>query len=230
MVFGIVRLGLHPLDAGNNSIGIVHEQASKRCFNPLPCFLAVFPVLRAGQVVQVFAAMKKIQHLFGIWIDLVDSIPDPLGAVTDDPDPDLVFRNQPGLLDLQKIVGQRFVVFDLVPADQMNHLLIIEQIHAKAFDFLPLALAPLAFPGARFRPCGRMGAIDADHQNRATESAFGKLLDFTMNFRSIRANVQQLNVGCDIVDHIVNVAVAQFNARAPQAWKAEERKEAEPRR
>ena len=60
-----------------------------------------------------------------------------------------------------------------------------------------------------------MGAIDTNHQNRATESAFGKLLNFTMNLCSIRTNIQQLNIGCDIVDHIVNVVVAQLNARAP---------------
>jgi hypothetical protein len=97
----------------------------------------------------------------------------------------------------------------------MNHLFIIEQLHAKTFDFLPFVLTPLSFPGTRLRPCGRMGAIDANHQNRTTESAFGKLLDCTMNFRSIRTNIQQLNIGCDIVDHIVNMVVAQLNTRTP---------------
>jgi hypothetical protein len=36
-----------------------------------------------------------------------------------------------------------------------------------------------------------------------------------MNFRFSRANIQQFNIRCDLVDHIVGMVVAQMNARTP---------------
>jgi hypothetical protein len=99
--------------------------------------------------------------------------------------------NQTRLFDLRKGLAQLLLVVHLMPAQEMDYALVIDQIEAKALGIAPLAvprgasgprvpLPRLALPST-FGTRGYVGPIDAQHQHRTAKAAGPHLLNATHN-------------------------------------------------
>jgi hypothetical protein len=66
--------------------------------------------------------------------------PNPRGPITDHTKPYLILWNQPRLFDLLEGLTKLFLILHLVPAQEMDYVLVIDQIKPKALGISPLGV------------------------------------------------------------------------------------------
>src|SRR4029450_3757719 len=140
---------------------------------------------------EVLLPVIIVEHLTGTGKKRLDVFPYPRGSIADDTKPHVIFRNHARLFDLLKGFAKLRLILHLMPTEQMDNVLLIHQIEAKALGIAPLAAprgpsgprvtAPRsALPGA-VRTSGHERPIDAQHQDRTCETAGPLLLNATLN-------------------------------------------------
>src|SRR5262245_45010354 len=121
----------------------------------------------------------------------LDVFPNPRGPITDHTKPYLILWNQPCLFALLAGLTQLFLVLHLVPAQEMDDALVIDQRKPKALGISPLAV-PRGASGPRVplprlalpRACGTRGhvrPIDAQHHHRTAQAPRRHLLNAARN-------------------------------------------------
>src|SRR5262245_12021693 len=140
-----------------------------------------------GDPLEVLGTVVVIEHLTGLGKQSLDMSPYPLGPITDDAQAHLLFRNHAGLFELLESLAELLLVLHLMPTEPMDDLLPIQQIQANALRITPLAapqrsLGPMAAltgtaPPGTLGPCGHIGPIKAQHQDRTAPAARCHLRD-----------------------------------------------------
>src|SRR2546428_665391 len=125
---------------------------------------------------EILLTVLVVEHLASPGKQRLDVFPNPSGPITDHTKPHLILWNHTRLLDLLEGRTKLFLVVHLVPAQEMDYALVIDQIQPKALGISPLAvprgtsgprvtLPRLALPSA-FGTRGHVRSIDAQHQHR----------------------------------------------------------------
>src|SRR5919202_2448761 len=133
-----------------------------------------------GNPMEVLGAVIVIEHLARLRKQGLDVFPYPLGPITDDTQAHLLFRNHTGLFDLLEGRAELLFVLYLMPTENMDDALTIEQVEAQALGIAPLpppprslgsrAPAPLAGLPGTVRPGRHRGPIKAQHEDRTTKA------------------------------------------------------------
>src|SRR5499427_11007580 len=132
---------------------------------------------------EVLGTVVVIEHLPGLGKQGLDVFPYPLGPITDDTQAHLLCRNQARLFDLLESLAQLLLILHLMPTEDMDDALAIQQIEAKALGVPPLPLPPrpfgpraswplLGFPGA-VGTRRHISAIDAQHHHWTAKAPRG---------------------------------------------------------
>src|SRR5262252_356711 len=132
---------------------------------------------------EVLGTVVIIEHLTRVRKQGLHMFPYPLGPITDDAQAHLRFRNYPGLFDLLEGLAELLLILHLMPTEDMDDALAIQQIQAKALGVPPLPPPPrpfgpcaswplLGFPGA-VGTRRHIGAIDTQHQHRTAKTPRG---------------------------------------------------------
>src|SRR5215510_15952701 len=125
---------------------------------------------------EILLTVRVVEHVASPGKQRLDVLPNPRGPITDHTQPDLILWNQTRLFDLLEGLTQLCLGLYLVPAQEMDYALVIEQIKPKALGISPLAvprgasgprvpLPRLALPSA-FGTRGHVRPINAQHQHR----------------------------------------------------------------
>jgi hypothetical protein len=133
----------------------------------------------------------RVEYLTGTGKQRLDVFPYPRGSIADDTKPHLIFRNHARFFDLRKGFATWRLIVHLMPAEQIDKALLIQQREAKALGIAPLAalrylsgpretLPRAALPGA-VRRRGHVRPIEAQHQDRTAQAACRHLLNATRN-------------------------------------------------
>src|SRR5947208_406447 len=141
-----------------------------------------------------------VEHLASPGKQRLDVFPNPRGPITDHTKPSLILWNQTRLLDLLEGLTKLFLVLPLVPAQEMDYALVIDQIKPTARGISPLAvprgasgprvtLPRLALPSA-FGTRGHVRPIDAQHQHRTAQAPRRHLRNAARNIIPRRRHIQ----------------------------------------
>src|SRR2546423_14169667 len=96
---------------------------------------------------EILLTVIVVEHLASPGKQRLDVFPNPRGPITDHTKPYLILWNQTRLTDLLEDLTKLFLVFPLLPAQEMDYALVIEQRQPKA-----VATSPLAVPRTPTRP------------------------------------------------------------------------------
>src|SRR5262252_11028464 len=140
---------------------------------------------------EILLTVIVVEHLASTGKQQLDVFPNPRGPITNHTKPYLILWNQPRLFDLLESLAKLFLVLHLVPAQEMDDVLVIDQIKPKALGIAPLAvprgasgprvpLPRLALPSA-FGTCGHVCPINAQHQHRTAQAPRRHLLNAARN-------------------------------------------------
>src|SRR5881227_2752012 len=97
---------------------------------------------------EVLLTVIIVEHLTGTGKQRLDVFPYPRGSIADDTKPHVIFRNHACFFDLLKGFAKLRLILHLMPTEQMDNVLLIHQIEAKALGITPLA-APRCPSGPR---------------------------------------------------------------------------------
>jgi hypothetical protein len=100
---------------------------------------------------EVLGTVIGTEHLTGLGQQGLDRFPDPLGSITNDAQAHLLFRHQARCFDVLEGFALLLLIVYLMPPQQMDDAVSIEEVEAKA-----LRVAPLAAPQ---RPLGPLAAL-----------------------------------------------------------------------
>src|SRR5436190_20160857 len=89
---------------------------------------------------EILLTVIVVEHLASPGKQRLDVFPNPRGPITDHTKPYLILWNQTRLFDLLEGLTKLFLVLHLMPAQEMDYALVIEQIKPKAFVNSPLAM------------------------------------------------------------------------------------------
>src|SRR4029077_10666509 len=148
-------------------------------------------VVDLGDFMEVLLTVIIVEHLTGTGKQQLDVFPYPRGSIADDTKPHVLFRNHARFFDLLQGCAKLRLILHLMPTEQMDNALRIQQKEAKALGIAPLAaprgssgprvtLSRSALPGA-VRPRGHVRPIDAQHQDRTAKAACCHLRNATRN-------------------------------------------------
>ena len=84
--------------------------------------------------------MRVVEHLAGIGKERLDVLPNPRSPIADHTQSDLICGYHPRLFALLEGLTQLFLVVHLMPAQEMDNALVIDQIQPKALGIAPLAM------------------------------------------------------------------------------------------
>ena len=87
----------------------------------------------------VLRTVILIEHLARVRKQGLDVFPYPLGAIGYHTQPHVVFRDEAGLFDLLERLAELLLILYLMPTQEMDDALAIEEIEAKALGVPPLA-------------------------------------------------------------------------------------------
>ena len=136
---GFVRLGLHPFQGPEYEAHFAKIESGQGRFHPLSS-LHRYAIMGFGDPVEVLGTMVVIEPLTGAGKQGLDVFPYPLGSITDDTQAHLLLGNHTGLFDLLEGLAELLVVLHLMPAQEMDDALVIDQREAKALGISPLAV------------------------------------------------------------------------------------------
>src|SRR5262249_9170064 len=108
-------------------------------------------ILRFRHLVEVLGPVIVVEPLTRLGEQRLHVFPDPLGPIGHHTQPDVVFGNQAGLFDLRTGLPALFLCVHLMPTQQMDDALTMEEIEAK-----PFGIAPLVAPASPSRPVTRL--------------------------------------------------------------------------
>src|SRR5262249_56808644 len=94
---------------------------------------------------EVLGTVVIIEHLTRVRKQGLNMFPYPLGPITDDAQAHLRFRNYPGLFDLLEGLAELRLILHLMPTEDMDDALAIQQIKAKDLGVTPLPPPPRPF-------------------------------------------------------------------------------------
>src|SRR5438128_10074369 len=97
---------------------------------------------------EILLAVRVVEPLASPGKQRLDVFPNPRGPITDHTKPSLSLWNQTRLFDLLEGLTKLFLVLHLVPAQEMDYALVIDQRKPKALGISPLAV-PRAASGPR---------------------------------------------------------------------------------
>src|SRR5215212_10431822 len=97
---------------------------------------------------ELFLTVIVVEHLTGTGKERLDVFPYPRRPIADHTQAHLIFGNHACLFDLREGIAQLLLVLHLMPTEQMDNVLLIQQIEAKALGIAPLA-APRCPSGPR---------------------------------------------------------------------------------
>src|SRR3989441_3602927 len=149
---------------------------------------------------EILLAVIVVEHLASPGKQRLDVFPNPRGPITDHTKPSLSLWNQTRLFDLLESLTKLFLVLHLVPAQEMDYVLVIDQRKRKALGISPLAvprgasgprvtLPKLALPSA-FGTRGHVRPIDAQHHHRTAQAPRRPLLNAARNVITGRRHIQ----------------------------------------
>jgi hypothetical protein len=89
---------------------------------------------------EVLLTVRVVEHLAGTGKKRRDLFPHPRSPLADHTQSDGIFWNQPRLFDLRESGAKLRFVLDLMPAQPMDHALVIDQRKPEALGIAPLAM------------------------------------------------------------------------------------------
>src|SRR5436305_8319342 len=89
---------------------------------------------------EILLTVIGVEHVASPGKQRLDVFPNPRGPITDHTKPYLIVWNQPRLCDLLEGLTQLCLVLHLVPAQEMDYALVIDQRKPKALGIAPLAV------------------------------------------------------------------------------------------
>src|SRR5262245_42407403 len=124
---------------------------------------------------EILLTMIVVEHLASSGKQRLDVFPNPRGPITILTRPYVILWDQPRLFALLESLAKLFLVLHLVPAQEMDYVLVIDQIKPNTLGIAPLAmprgasssrvtLPRLALPSA-FGTRGHVRPIDAQHHH-----------------------------------------------------------------
>src|SRR5262249_34229154 len=149
---------------------------------------------------EILLTVIVVEHVASTGKQRLDVFPNPRGPITHHTKPYLILWNQTRLFDLLESLAKLFLVLHLVPAQEMDYVLVIDQIKPKALGITPLAmprgasgprvtLPRLALPSA-VGTRGHVRSIDAQHQHRTAQAPRRHLLNAARNVITGRRHIQ----------------------------------------
>src|SRR5215471_1198209 len=149
---------------------------------------------------EILLTVIVVEHLASPGKQRLDVLPNPRGPITDHTKPYLILWNQTRLCDLLEGLTKLCLVLPLVPAQEMDSALVIEQRKPKALGLAPLAvprgasgprvpLPRLALPSA-FGTRGHIRPIDAQHHHWTAQAPRRHLLNAARKVITGRRHIQ----------------------------------------
>src|SRR5215468_5651531 len=140
-------------------------------------------IVRVRHLMEILGTMVIVEHLAGVRKQRLHVLPYPVGPIADDTQSHRVLGNQASLFDLLQGSSQVVVTLHLVPAEQMNDAVAVQQVEPKPFGLVPRMAPPGATSSiasltgaapARAVGTGRhISPVDPEHQHRTTKATGG---------------------------------------------------------
>ena len=89
---------------------------------------------------EVLLTVTVVEHLAGTGKKRRNVLPNPRSPIADHTQSDVIFWNQPRLFDLRESGAKLRFVLDLMPTQQRDNALVIDQIKPEALGISPLAV------------------------------------------------------------------------------------------
>ena len=217
-----VGRGLHAPEPAKYSAHFAQVEPRHRRFGPfyslhrcaIVCFGDVVDILRTVVIIENLAGLRK-QHLH--------MFPYPLCSIGDDTQPHFPRRNQTRFAHLLECLAKFPFILHLVPTQEMDDAIAIEQIEAKALGVAPLAapqgaLGPLpswsraALPGA-VGTRGHVRPIDPQHHDRTAPTPRGHLGNTPLDLVTRWRHIQDRQALSHVIGQRMHALAAQAHTR-----------------